>query len=109
MKEVYLYKKLEEKNVQCQTCAHYCVIAPGKRGICKTKENQEQQVKQIDGAASKTTSSYLEGSPATKPSAKLSGAGKTRTRIYVRMVGTGSCGEIHMERETSWCSRLQRH
>jgi len=37
--QVYLYKKLEDKKVQCQNCAHYCVIAPGKRGICGVREN----------------------------------------------------------------------
>ena len=39
MKEAYLYKKLKEKKVQCQNCAHYCVILPGKRGICAVREN----------------------------------------------------------------------
>ncbi len=40
VKEVYLYKKLENKNVRCNTCAHQCVIAPDKRGICGIRENQ---------------------------------------------------------------------
>lgn len=40
MKEVYLYKKLSNKKVKCQTCAHYCIINEGKRGICGVKENQ---------------------------------------------------------------------
>ena len=39
MKEAYLYEKLSEKKVQCQNCAHYCVIVPGKRGICGVREN----------------------------------------------------------------------
>jgi pyruvate formate lyase activating enzyme len=39
MKEAYLYKKLADKKVQCQNCAHYCVILPGKRGICGVREN----------------------------------------------------------------------
>jgi len=39
VKEAYLYKKLSEKKVQCQNCAHYCVIPPGKRGICGVREN----------------------------------------------------------------------
>jgi len=43
MKEAYLYKKLENKKVQCLNCAHYCVISPGKRGTCGVREN-------IDGA-----------------------------------------------------------
>jgi len=41
MREVYLYKKLKDKKVQCQNCAHYCVILPGKRGICGVRENQD--------------------------------------------------------------------
>ncbi len=40
MKEVYLYKKLPNKRVQCQNCAHYCKIAPGKRGVCGVRENR---------------------------------------------------------------------
>jgi len=39
MKESYLYKKLKDKKTQCQTCAYYCIIAPGKRGICGVREN----------------------------------------------------------------------
>ena len=39
MKEAYLYKKLKNKKVQCRNCAHYCVIGPGKRGICGVREN----------------------------------------------------------------------
>lgn len=40
MKETLLYKKLKDKKVQCQNCAHYCLILPGKRGICGVRENQ---------------------------------------------------------------------
>ncbi len=40
MKEAYLYKKLKKNNVQCRNCAHYCSVAPGKRGICGVRENQ---------------------------------------------------------------------
>jgi len=39
MKEALLYKKLKEKKVQCQNCAHFCIISPGKRGICGVREN----------------------------------------------------------------------
>jgi len=39
MKEAYLYKKLPDKRVQCQNCAHYCVISAAKRGICGVREN----------------------------------------------------------------------
>ncbi|MBZ9569883.1 AmmeMemoRadiSam system radical SAM enzyme [Patescibacteria group bacterium] len=41
MKEVYLYKKLKEKKTQCRTCAHRCIISPGKRGVCGVRENRE--------------------------------------------------------------------
>ena len=40
MKEVYLYKKLKNKKIQCQNCAHYCIVSPTKRGICGVRENQ---------------------------------------------------------------------
>ncbi|MDO8424749.1 MAG: AmmeMemoRadiSam system radical SAM enzyme [bacterium] len=40
MKEVYLYKKLKDNQVQCQTCAHYCIILPGQRGVCGARENR---------------------------------------------------------------------
>lgn len=39
MKEAYLYKKLPNKKVQCQNCAHYCVIENNQRGICGVREN----------------------------------------------------------------------
>jgi len=38
MKEAYLYKKIGKK-VQCQTCAHYCLLSPDERGICGVREN----------------------------------------------------------------------
>lgn len=41
MKETALYKKLENGRVQCQTCAHGCIIASGKLGICGVRENRE--------------------------------------------------------------------
>jgi len=41
MKEAYLYKKLSAKKVQCKSCAHYCVIEPGKRGTCGVRENRD--------------------------------------------------------------------
>lgn len=41
MKECYLYKKLPDNKAQCQTCWHYCLIAPGKRGKCGVRENQK--------------------------------------------------------------------
>ena len=39
MKKAFLYKKLLNKKVQCQTCSHYCLINDKKRGICGVREN----------------------------------------------------------------------
>ena len=39
MKESYLYKKLENKKIQCQTCAHKCFILPEKFGACGVRKN----------------------------------------------------------------------
>lgn len=39
MKESILYEKLPNKNVRCQTCAHYCVLKNGQRGLCGVREN----------------------------------------------------------------------
>ncbi len=44
MKQAYLYKKLKDKKVQCQNCAHYCIIENGKRGICGVRENQDGEL-----------------------------------------------------------------
>lgn len=38
-KEVYVYRKLGDNKVQCRTCAHYCQIIPGGRGICAVRKN----------------------------------------------------------------------
>ena len=38
-KESYLYQKLDQKRVLCQTCAHNCLILPDRRGICGVREN----------------------------------------------------------------------
>jgi hypothetical protein len=40
MKQAILYKKMKNNLVQCEVCAHQCVIAPQKRGICSVRENQ---------------------------------------------------------------------
>lgn len=41
MKEAMFYEKLEEQKVQCQLCAHHCVIKNRKRGLCGVRENME--------------------------------------------------------------------
>ncbi|MCX7821900.1 MAG: AmmeMemoRadiSam system radical SAM enzyme [Syntrophobacterales bacterium] len=40
MKEVLLYEALEDSKTRCKTCAHNCLIVPGKRGICGVRENR---------------------------------------------------------------------
>ena len=39
--EAMFYEKLRENKVRCSLCAHRCKIAPGKRGICRVRENCE--------------------------------------------------------------------
>jgi pyruvate formate lyase activating enzyme len=41
MKEAMFYEKLPEGKVKCHLCSYYCVIKPGKRGLCAVRENQE--------------------------------------------------------------------
>jgi pyruvate formate lyase activating enzyme len=41
MREAMLYKKLDDRWVRCQLCAHYCLIAEGKRGFCNVRENRD--------------------------------------------------------------------
>lgn len=36
-----LYEKLENRNVKCNVCNHYCIIPNGKRGVCGVRENKE--------------------------------------------------------------------
>ncbi|HCY85647.1 MAG TPA: AmmeMemoRadiSam system radical SAM enzyme [Desulfobacteraceae bacterium] len=40
MKTAYLYKPIGQGKVQCRICSHYCKIDPGKRGICRVRENR---------------------------------------------------------------------
>ncbi|MBU1661415.1 MAG: AmmeMemoRadiSam system radical SAM enzyme, partial [Chloroflexi bacterium] len=41
MKEAMLYDKLDGDRVRCNLCAHRCVIAEGKLGVCKVRQNVE--------------------------------------------------------------------
>lgn len=34
-----VYGSPEENKVKCKVCSHYCLIANGKRGFCRTREN----------------------------------------------------------------------
>lgn len=40
MHEAMLYEKLAGNRVRCHLCAHRCVIADGKRGVCRVRENR---------------------------------------------------------------------
>ncbi|MBN2563762.1 MAG: AmmeMemoRadiSam system radical SAM enzyme [Phycisphaerae bacterium] len=39
-REAMLYTKLPGGRVRCELCAHRCVIADGKQGICRVRENR---------------------------------------------------------------------
>ncbi len=41
MKEAMLCERLTADRVRCCLCAHRCVIADGKRGLCRVRENCE--------------------------------------------------------------------
>ena len=38
-KECLLYRKLDNHEVKCLNCAHYCRIKPGQKGICGIRKN----------------------------------------------------------------------
>ena len=40
LREAMLYRKGEEGVCECLLCCHRCRIAPGKRGICRVRENR---------------------------------------------------------------------
>jgi pyruvate formate lyase activating enzyme len=39
-KEAMLYRKLSQERVECDLCAHRCVISEGRTGVCQVRENQ---------------------------------------------------------------------
>ncbi|MDJ0716549.1 MAG: AmmeMemoRadiSam system radical SAM enzyme [Prochloraceae cyanobacterium] len=41
MKEAMLYEKLPDNRVRCHLCAHRCLIADGKKGICQVRSNRD--------------------------------------------------------------------
>ncbi|MBN1246366.1 MAG: AmmeMemoRadiSam system radical SAM enzyme [Anaerolineae bacterium] len=41
MKEAMLYERLPDGKVRCHLCAHRCVIADGRKGICQVRENRD--------------------------------------------------------------------
>lgn len=41
MQEARHYVKLEEGRVECRLCPHTCLLTPGRRGLCRVRENRE--------------------------------------------------------------------
>ncbi|MCL0070063.1 hypothetical protein M1N85_05130 [Dehalococcoidia bacterium] len=39
--EARFWQQLDDGRVQCLLCVHYCIVAPGERGICRVRENRE--------------------------------------------------------------------
>lgn len=39
--EAMLYEKLDDRRVKCNLCAHRCVIAEGRRGVCQVRKNRD--------------------------------------------------------------------
>jgi pyruvate formate lyase activating enzyme len=41
MKEALYYAKIEGNSAKCALCPHNCLIAPGKTGICRIRQNKD--------------------------------------------------------------------
>ena len=41
MNQARFWESLEDQKVHCHLCAHECQIDPGKRGICRVRENRD--------------------------------------------------------------------
>jgi pyruvate formate lyase activating enzyme len=46
-REAMLWGPLEGGKVQCGLCAHRCVVAPGKQGICGVRENRDGRLETL--------------------------------------------------------------
>jgi pyruvate formate lyase activating enzyme len=46
-REAMLWGRLEGGKVQCGLCAHRCVVAPGKQGICGVRENRDGRLETL--------------------------------------------------------------
>lgn len=40
IKEAMLYDKLKGNKIRCRVCSHRCIVADGKRGFCRVRENR---------------------------------------------------------------------
>jgi pyruvate formate lyase activating enzyme len=48
VKEAFLYDKLTNKKVKCNTCNRRCIISPNKLGFCKTRENRNGKLYSLE-------------------------------------------------------------
>jgi len=39
MREALYYSKIDEQTIRCELCPHNCILAEGKRGICRVRKN----------------------------------------------------------------------
>ncbi|OGL43145.1 MAG: AmmeMemoRadiSam system radical SAM enzyme, partial [Candidatus Schekmanbacteria bacterium RBG_16_38_10] len=44
LKKAVLYENLKDDKVKCNLCAHRCIIAPSRKGICGVRENIEGEL-----------------------------------------------------------------
>ena len=47
LREAMFYQTLDDNRVRCELCFRRCVIAAGKRGICRNRENREGKLYNI--------------------------------------------------------------
>ena len=43
-KAALLYEKQDDLRVQCHLCSHHCVIAPGRNGVCRVRQNNDGEL-----------------------------------------------------------------
>ncbi len=74
MEKCINFRRLEDDQVQCRTCSHFCTISPGQVGICGVRKNKNGQLYlitygkaasvQIDPIEKKPLYHFLPGSKA---------------------------------------------
>jgi pyruvate formate lyase activating enzyme len=47
IREAMLWEPLEGGNAACRLCAHRCVVAPGKQGVCCVRENRDGRLETL--------------------------------------------------------------
>jgi len=58
-----LFEPLKDDKLRCHACGHYCVIFPGKRGICQVRYNQGGTLRVPHGYAAGVQSDPVEKKP----------------------------------------------